>query len=105
VTIARAILKDSPIIILDEATACTDPENEARIQDSINSLVRGKTLLVIAHRLSTIILADQIVVLREGRVEAQGTHPELLTGCALYRQLWEAHAGAQERPGGGENHV
>lgn len=105
VTIARAILKDSPIIILDEATAFTDPENEAYIQDSINSLVRGKTLLVIAHRLSTIMRADKIIVLREGRVEAQGTHPELLTGCALYRQIWEAHAGAKERPGEGGSRV
>jgi ATP-binding cassette subfamily B protein len=104
VTIARAILKDSPIIILDEATAFTDPENEAYIQDSINSLVQGKTLLVIAHRLSTIVRADRIIVLREGAIEAQGTHPELLSGCALYRQLWEAHTDTKERPGGEESH-
>ena len=96
VAIARAILKDSPVVLLDEATAFTDPENEAVIQASINELVQGKTLIVIAHRLSTIVGADRIVVLNGGRVEAQGTHEELLQACPLYQGLWQAHQGARD---------
>lgn len=90
VTIARAILKNSPIVVLDEATAFTDPENETAIQESISGLVAGKTLVVIAHHLSTITTADQIVVLDRGRITASGRHQELLENCPLYRQLWEA---------------
>lgn len=71
------MLKNTPIVILDEATAYTDPENEAIIQQSVARLVRGKTLIVIAHRLSTIVDADQIVVVNDGRVEAAGTQAEL----------------------------
>lgn len=78
IAIARAMLKDAPIVILDEATAYTDPENEAVIQQSVAKLVRGKTLIVIAHRLSTIVDADQIVVVNDGNVEAAGTQEELL---------------------------
>ena len=96
IAIARAILKDAPIIVLDEATAFTDPENEAVIQASINELVQGKTLIVIAHRLSTIVHADRIVVLNHGQVEAQGTHEELLVSCPLYRELWDAHISAKD---------
>ncbi len=96
IAIAWAILKDAPIIVLDEATAFTDPENEAVIQASINELVQGKTLIVIAHRLSTIVHADRIVVLNHGQVEAQGTHEELLKGCPLYRELWNAHISAKD---------
>lgn len=94
IAIARAILKNSPIVILDEATAFTDPENEAVIQCSIGELVAGKTLIVIAHRLSTITSADKIVVMNKGSIEAQGTHAELLENCILYRELWNAHISA-----------
>lgn len=96
ISIARAILKDAPIIVLDEATAFTDPDNEDKIQKSISRLARSKTLLVIAHRLSTVTGADNIVVLDDGRVAAQGTHEELLSSSALYRSLWEAHVGASD---------
>lgn len=96
IAIARAILKNSHVVILDEATAFTDPENEAVIQASINELVRGKTLIVIAHRLSTITAADKILVMNNGRVEAEGTHDALLKGCSLYRELWEAHISAKD---------
>lgn len=95
IAIARMMLKNAPVIILDEATAFTDPENEDKIQKSIQELAKGKTLLVIAHRLSTIKNADQIVVLKDGRLEAQGTQETLLKDCELYRKMWEAHIGAK----------
>ena len=95
IAIARAILKDAPVVILDEATAFTDPENEDKIQRSIMALSKGKTLLVIAHRLSTIQNADQIVVLEKGRIVDRGTQRELLSRCPLYQALWAAHVGAQ----------
>lgn len=88
-------LKNSPIVILDEATAFTDQENEEKIQRSIAALTKGKTLLVIAHRLSTIKNADQIIVLKEGEVQASGTHQELLAENSLYRDMWNAHIGAK----------
>ncbi len=94
ICIARAILKDAPIIVFDEATAFADPENEARIQASVATLSKGKTLLVIAHRLSTIVQADVICVVDAGRIVAQGTHSQLLETCALYRDMWQAHIGA-----------
>ena len=95
IAIARAILKDAPIVILDEATAFTDPENEDKIQRSIMALSKGKTLLVIAHRLSTIQNANQIVVLEKGQIVDRGTQRELLARCPLYQALWAAHVGAQ----------
>jgi len=95
IAIARMILKDSPVVILDEATAFTDPENEDKIQKSIRELAKGKTLLVIAHRLSTIKNADNIVVLKDGRILAQGQQEELLMSCPLYRKMWESHIGAK----------
>lgn len=91
VTIARALLKDSPIVLLDEATAYSDPDNEAEIQKSINALVKSKTIIMIAHRLSTIVHADKIVVMNHGRIEACGTHDELLEHSPTYRELWGAH--------------
>ena len=95
IAIARAILKDAPIVILDEATAFTDPENEDKIQRSIMALSKGKTLLVIAHRLSTIQNADQIVVLEKGQIVDRGTQSELLSRCPLYQMLWVAHMGVR----------
>lgn len=94
-SIARAILKNAPIIILDEATAFTDPQNEEQIQQSIAALTKGKTLLVIAHRLSTIQNADQIIVIENGKITDRGTQEYLLENCGLYRAMWEAHIGAK----------
>lgn len=95
IAIARMILKNAPIVILDEATAFTDPENENKIQKSIEELTRDKTLLVIAHRLSTITDADKIVVLKNGCIEGAGTQEELLQNCPLYQRMWQAHVGAR----------
>ena len=96
ISIARAMLKNAPVIILDEATAYTDPENEALVQSSVAKLVQGKTLLVIAHRLSTIASADQIILINNGTVEAAGTQEQLLADSPLYRQMWEAHMAVKE---------
>ena len=95
IAIARMMLKDAPIVILDEATAFTDPENETKLQASIANLTRGKTLLVIAHRLSTIKNADRIVVLNDGRIEDMGTQEELMERSPLYNRMWQAHIGAR----------
>ena len=95
IAIARMMFKNAPIVILDEATAFTDPENEDKLQRSIAVLTKGKTLLVIAHRLSTIKNADNIVVLKNGAIEAAGTQEELLASCPLYKDMWLAHIGAQ----------
>ena len=92
ICIARAMLKDAPVVILDEATAYTDPENEALVQESVAKLVQGRTLIVIAHRLSTIQTADKIFVINDGNVDAAGSHKELLASSALYRKMWEAHS-------------
>ena len=96
ISIARAMLKDAPIVILDEATSYTDPENEAVVQSALARLVQGKTLLVIAHRLSTIADADQIAVVNGGRIEAAGTQEELLRDCPLYKAMWEAHISTKD---------
>ena len=96
ISIARAMLKDAPIVILDEATAYTDPENEAILQNSIAKLVAGKTLIVIAHRLSTVKDSDQIFVINDGNVAAHGTHEELLASCPLYKEMWNAHISAKD---------
>lgn len=96
ISIARAMLKDAPIIILDEATAYTDPENEAILQNSIAKLVAGKTLIVIAHRLSTVKDSDQLFVVDEGNIVAHGTHDELLERCSLYKDMWNAHISVKD---------
>ena len=95
IAIARAMLKNAPIVILDEATAYIDAENEVLVQKAISALTVGKTLIVIAHRLSTIIDANKIVVINQGTVEAQGTHAELLLSCMLYKNMWEKHIGVR----------
>lgn len=96
ITIARAMLKPASIVVLDEATAYTDPENEAEIQKAIIELLRDKTVLVIAHRLHTVVGADQIIVLDEGRVAASGQHRELLEHSTTYRQLWRQYSGEEQ---------
>lgn len=95
ITLARALLQNRPIIILDEATAFADPENEVLIQRAIATLTRNKTVIIIAHRLTTIQDADQIVVLDQGQIVEQGQHPQLLAQQGLYAQLWSHHQRAQ----------
>lgn len=103
ISIARAMLKNAPIVILDEATAYADPENEALIQSSVARLVRGKTLIVIAHRLSTITDSDRIFVIENGNVNSSGTHDELLKANGLYAEMWKAHVSVKDTRGGEEN--
>ena len=91
ISIARAMLKAAPVVILDEATAYTDPENEAVIQRSVSKLTAGKTLIVIAHRLSTVMDADKIYVIKDGQIDDAGTHEELLQKHGLYEKMWNAH--------------
>ena len=102
ISIARAMLKDAPIVILDEATAYTDPENESILQNSIAKLVAGKTLIVIAHRLSTVKDSDQIFVVNDGNVATHGTHDELLAACRLYNEMWNAHISVKDTAKEGE---
>ena len=96
IAIARAMLKDAPVIVLDEATAYIDPENEAVIQQAVAKLVADKTVIVIAHRLSTITGADNIAVVKDGNIAAQGRHEELLESSPLYKEMWQAHMGAKD---------
>ncbi|MDO5548537.1 MAG: ABC transporter ATP-binding protein [Eubacteriales bacterium] len=96
IAIARAMLKDAPIVIFDEATAYIDPENEAVIQKAVAKLIQGKTVVTIAHRLSTITDADHIVVIKDGRVDSCGTHKQLLKESPLYHSMWQAHIGAKD---------
>ena len=84
-------MKNAPIVILDEATAYIDAENEALIQEAMAKIIAGKTVLMIAHRLSTITDADKIVVVKNGHIEAEGTHQHLLQTCSLYQEMWKAH--------------
>lgn len=95
IQLARAILKDAPVLILDEATAFSDPENEYLIQQAFSKLIRHKTVIIIAHRLSTITNSHQIVVMNKGQVDGIGKHEELLTDCQLYQQMWQAHTRAK----------
>lgn len=88
ISIARALLKDAPIILLDEATASLDVENESKVQQAISTLIKDKTVLVIAHRMRTVAGADHIVVLADGKVKEEGNHDELLKADGLYSRLW-----------------
>lgn len=94
ISLARAILKDAPIVVLDEATALMDPENEEKMNAAIAEVIRGKTVIVIAHRLQSIVDADQICVLDAGRFAASGTHEQLLASCPVYQKLWQAAEGS-----------
>lgn len=108
ITIAMAMLKPSSVVILDEATAYADPENEALIQQAISKLVAGKTLIVVAHRLNTIRNADQILVVANGNIAGRGTQEELLRECPIYQKMWQDYAGTIEEAdlkGGVENHA
>lgn len=112
ISLARAILKDAPIIILDEATAFMDPENEEKMNEAIAEVIRGKTVIVIAHRLLSIINADQICVLSKGRVADAGTHEQLLERCPAYQSLWKTagesaawKVSAREKGAGEESEV
>ena len=94
--VARALLKDAPIVILDEATAYADPENEVALQAALDRLASGRTVIVIAHRLSTVAGADQTLVLDEGQLVEQGRHDELIAGGGLYARMWDAFSAASE---------
>ena len=96
ISIARAMLKNAPVVILDEATASIDPENEAVIQKAISALTKGKTLIVIAHRLGTIQNADNIVVVENGKIAAQGKNEQLIKDCPLYAKMWQAYLGVRD---------
>lgn len=91
IVIARAILKNAPILILDEATAYTDMENQNKIQDSLMALCKNKTLVVIAHRLTTVTDCDKIIVLDAGKLDSVGSHEELIETSALYKKMWSAY--------------
>ena len=96
ITIARALLRDAPILVLDEATSFADPENELQIVEALGQLMRGRTVIIIAHRLSTIQNVDNIVVLDRGGIVEQGRHQQLLDGNGLYARLWRNHSQAQD---------
>ena len=90
-SIARAMLKNAPILILDEATAFADPDNEAKVQQAFSKLSKGKTVIMIAHRLSSVTGADRICVLADGEITEMGTHDELLAKDGMYAHMWQAY--------------
>ncbi len=90
ISIARAIMKDAPVVILDEATANVDPENEKDLMDAIEALTKEKTIIMIAHRLKTVRHADQIVVVDKGRIVQKGTHEQLMTQDGIYKRFVDA---------------
>ena len=96
IALARALLKDAPIVLLDEATAFSDPENEHLIQSALRNLMHGKTVLMIAHRLSSITDADRILVMDRGRLVEQGTHEKLLSENGIYRRMWDEYQQSTE---------
>ena len=96
ISIARALLADTPILVLDEATAFADPDSEAQIQAALSTLIEGRTVLVIAHRLGSIVGADNIVVLGDGRIVEQGRHGELLSREGVFARMWQTYTAAGE---------
>lgn len=96
IALARAILKDAPIVVFDEATSATDPENEDKIQEAVSKLIKGKTVIVIAHNLSTVVEANQILLVSDGHVTSRGTHLELLNDSTMYKKMWDAHLRSNE---------
>ncbi|MBP3251453.1 MAG: ATP-binding cassette domain-containing protein, partial [Prevotella sp.] len=104
IALARAILKDAPIILLDEATAFADPENEGKILEAFSHLIKGKTILIIAHRLGTITDADHILYVDKGRIAEEGTHEELLALRQSYAHMWETYNRAKEWTIGEKNY-
>lgn len=105
IALARAILKDAPIILLDEATAFADPENEGKILDAFSHLTKGKTVLVIAHRLGTVTNADRILYMDKGVIAEAGTHEELLALGARYAQMWKTYNRTKEWTIGGKKQM
>lgn len=91
IVIARAILRNAPILILDEASAFTDMENQNKLQQSLAALCKDKTLIIIAHRLATIKDCDQIIVVKDGKIDSMGTHAELIHNSRLYQEMWDIH--------------
>lgn len=96
ITIARAVLKDAPILILDEATAFADPDNEVRVQQALSALSKGRTVMMIAHRLSSITEADCIYVMQDGEIAERGTHRELLQKDGIFARMWKNYSEAAE---------
>ena len=101
IALARAILKDAPIVVLDEASSFADPENEAKIQKAFEALMKGKTVLMIAHRLSTVRNMDRILVVRDGEIAEEGKHDELLQKGGVYAAMWEEYQKAARWKVGG----
>ena len=95
-SIARALLKNAPVVLLDEATSSLDPENEAEIQQAIGRLIKGRTVVIIAHRLKTIVGADSILVLENGHIVEEGTHQQLLKQNGLYSRLWHLQMATED---------
>lgn len=104
IAIARALLKNAPVLILDEATAYCDPDNEDELQKALSALARGKTVVVIAHRLRSIADADAILVIRDGELAASGSHAGLLAASPVYRKMWEAFERSENWLAGGAEH-
>ena len=96
IAIARAVLKNAPVLILDEATAFADPDNETKVQVAFNALARGRTVIMIAHRLKTVRHADQILVMDDGKIVGKGTHEELMKTCETYQQIASSQLSAKE---------
>lgn len=101
----RAILKNAPVLVLDEATAYCDPDNEAKMQKALSALAKGKTVIVIAHRLSSVAGADQILLIKDGCLAARGTHEDLLEQSAAYSNMWRAFALSEQWFAGREEYV
>ena len=104
IAIARALLKKAPVLILDEATAYCDPDNEDELQKALSALVKGKTVLVIAHRLRSVMDASRIIVLCNGNIEASGTHAVLMETCEVYQNMWKALESSENWLAGGDEH-